>query len=116
MVKAKRTPEQLQKLPIVGKQPENEKEDKFLRELCDYEFINTEEAGLTHKFGYGSSTNYHTFEFWHGAVYKVPRFIARHIESCVTPIWAWRPDGTGRMNKQYIGTKPRFQMRQKYNG
>ena len=41
--------EKIQQLPITGKQPENEKEEKFLREVCEYEFNNLEEPGLSHK-------------------------------------------------------------------
>jgi len=111
-----RMPEQadLESLPIVGAQPQNEKEEKYLREVLPYEFYNVEEPGLTHKFPYGSTQNQKTFEFFHGGTYRVPRHVARHVESCTTPLWAWRPDGTGKMIKQKVGEKPRFQMRQQF--
>lgn len=99
-------------LPIVGEQPTCAKEEQFLREVCEYEFNNLEEPGLMHKFPYGNSKHSHNFVLMHGSKYKVPRFIARHIESCAVPIWEWRPNGLGGLEKKYQGTKPRFQMRQ----
>ena len=98
-------------LPIIGKQPSSEKEEKYLREVCEYEFYNLEEPGLAVKFPYGSTRNQHNFTFYHGGKYRVPRHVARHVESCATPIWDWRPDGTGKMAKQRVGEKSRFQMR-----
>lgn len=99
-------------LPIVGEQPKSEKEEKFLREICEYEFRNVEEPGLAISFPYGSTKKKAKISLFHGGKCKMPRFIARHIESCTTPMWKWRPDGLGGMNKENIGTKPRFQMRQ----
>lgn len=100
----------LQALPIIGPQPKSEKEEKHLREICEFEFYNLEEPGVTHTFSYGGGSNLHTFNLFHGGKYRLPRFIARHLESCSTPIWDWRPTGTGRMDKKKIGTKPRFRM------
>ena len=105
----------IRSLPIVGKKPTSEKEEAFLREICEFEFMNIEEAGLTHKFTYGSTKKQHNFTMMHGGKYKLPRFIARHVESCATPLWDWRPDGTGRLEKKYMGNKPRFQMRQVFS-
>jgi len=107
--------EAIRKLPIVGPQAESEKEEEFLREICEYEFQNLEEPGLIHRFPYGNSHKSHTFTFLHGSKYQVPRFIARHIESCSTPIWDWRPNGMGGLEKKFQGTKPRFQMRQVFS-
>lgn len=104
--------EKLEKLPIVGKQANNEKEEKYLREICEYEFYNLEEPGLSIKFPYGNTNFKHNFQFFHGGKYRIPRHVARHIEGCTTPIWKWRPDGTGSMRKENAGEKPRFQMRQ----
>ncbi len=98
-------------LPIIGKQPSSEKEEKYLREVCEFEFYNLEEPGLAVKFPYGSTRNSHNFTFYHGGKYRVPRHVARHVESCATPLWDWRPDGTGKMAKQRVGEKSRFQMR-----
>lgn len=109
-------PEDLQKLPIIIKKPANEKEEKFLREICEFEFMNIEEPGLSHKFPYGDAKNSHTFTMFHGGKYKFPRFLAQWIESRNTPIWDWRPNGEGGMEKKLIGHKPRFQMRQVFGG
>lgn len=102
----------LQKLPIIGKQPESEKEEEFLREVCEFEFMNMEDPGLEHRFPYGNGHKSHNFTLFHGGKYKLPRFLARWIESRTTPIWQWRPDGEGGMAKKLIGQNPRFQMRQ----
>ena len=101
-------------LPIIGDKPKDEKEEKFLREIRTYEFLNIKEPGIMISFPYGSTKKKHNFQFMHGGKYKVPRFIARHIENCSTPVWKWRPDGTGVMHKERIGTDPRFQMRELY--
>jgi len=103
-------------LPIVGPQPESEKEEEYLKEMCEYEFFNLEEPGLSLTFPYGNSRFKKNFKFFHGGTYLVPRHVARHVESRATPMWDYRPDGAGRMQKQKIGTKSRFQMRQKFGG
>jgi hypothetical protein len=105
----------IQNLPIIGNQPTSEKEEKYLREICEFEFSNLEEPGLSNSFPYGDTKRQHKFVFFHGGKYKVPRFIARHVESCTTPIWKWRPDGSGSMAKKEVGTKARFQMRQSFD-
>lgn len=109
-----RTEEDLQQLPIIGKQPKNEKEEKWLREVCEFEFMNIEEPGVSVRFPYGNAKHQHVFTLFHGGKYRIPRFIARHLESCSTPIWEWKPDGSGRMVKKRVGTKPRFQLRQSF--
>lgn len=101
-----------EKLPIVGDKPKNEKEEKYLKEIVEYEFMNTEEPGLMLNFPYGSSRNKCIFKFLHGGKYKVPRHVARWIESRQTPIWRWSPDGRGNLTKTLDSYKPRFQMRQ----
>lgn len=108
----------MQRLPIIDpKNPSKkhtEKEEKWLRELVSYEFMNLEEPGLMQTFSYGCTGNKMKFNFFHGANYKVPRFIARHIDSRSTPMWSWRPDGTGSLRKEMAGRKSRFQMREVY--
>lgn len=106
--------EKLVKLPIVGEQPKDEKEEKFLREVCEYEFSNVEEPGLMVTFPYGDTRNSANITLMHGGKYKLPRFIARHLDTRTTPIWKWRPDGTGSMHKELVGTSSRFQLRQVY--
>jgi hypothetical protein len=106
------------RLPIIDPtnpaKKHSEKEEKHLRELVDYEFMNLEEPGLMHSFSYGCSGNWMKFVFMHGGKYKVPRFIARHIDSRSTPMWSWRPNGLGGMQKENVGRKSRFQMREVY--
>lgn len=109
------SPEQLVDLPIIGKQPENEREEKYLREICEYEFYNLEEPGLLNRFAYGEAGNQRNFTLMHGGKYKLPRFIARHIESRSTPIWSWRPNGLGGMEKKLTGNKPRFRLSVVFN-
>lgn len=109
-------PKKMEKLPILNlKSPSHkitEKEEKYLRELVEYEFMNIEEPGLMQKFTYGNTKNKMTFTFFHGGKYRVPRFIAKHLESKSTPIWKWRPDGSGSLIKELTGRNPRFQMRE----
>lgn len=109
-------PKRLQNLPIVDPVSPNkkysEKEEKYLRELVKYEFSNLEEPGVPMRFSYGNASNKHTFTLLDGGKYMLPRFIARHIESRATPIWKWRPDGTGSLRKELTTTKRRFQMRE----
>ena len=106
----------LQKLPITDpyKQKMTDKEEKHLREMCEYEFMNLEEPGLMQKFTYGNAKYKETFTLFHGQKYRLPRFVARHIDSRSTPMWTWQPDGTGRMQKMRVGEKSRFQMREVY--
>ena len=106
------------KLPIISpafvtKRP-SEKEEKFLREEGIYEFVNIEQPGLFIKFPYGNAKTKHTFTFMHGGRYKLPRFVARHIDSRATPLWGRKPDGSGIMQKEFKGTNPRFNMREVY--
>ncbi len=108
----------LQKLPIIDpKDPARkytEKEEDRLRELIKCEFMNLEDPGLMQRFTYGSTGNKHNFTFLHGATYTVPRFIQRHLESKSTPMWGWKPDGTGKITKYLKGRNSRFQMREVY--
>lgn len=106
--------EHIKRLPITGEQPKTEREEAFLREVCEFEFNNLEEPGLSHKWVMGNTKNNFTFHFFHGGKYRVPRFVARHLEECTTPLWKWLPDGTGRMDKKLVGTKSRFQMKQTF--
>jgi len=108
----------MMRLPIIDPSNSNEKrtekEEKWLREAQTYEFMNIEEPGLMQTFSYGTAGNQMKFSFFHGGKYKVPRFIAKHVNSCSTPMWSWRPDGLGSMTKERVGTNSRFQMRELY--
>ena len=106
------------KLPIIDRRDPgkkySEKEEKWLREISTYEFSNQEEPGLSIKFPYGSTRNKKNFMFFHGGKYQIPRFLARFVETCTTPIWKWKPDGSGSLIKERVGERPRFQMRELY--
>lgn len=106
----------LARLPIINTEDPSkkftEKEEKWLREMACYEFMNLEQPGLMHTFSYGSAGNSMKFTFFHGGKYRLPRFIARHIDSRSTPMWDWKPDGSGRLQKYRAGGKSRFQMRE----
>lgn len=109
-------PAQMQALPIISKNSAkiNKSEEKYLREIRPFEFLNSEEPGVFHKFSYGNRKRRMNFTFFHGQTYKVPRFVAKHLEeNCQTPIYDWRPDGLGKMIPTLVGYKPRFQMREK---
>lgn len=106
----------LKKLPIVGAQPKSEKEEKFWKDFATYEFQNLEEPGRMIQFSYGNANHRKTFTLFHGGKYHLPRHIARHLESLGTPIWEYRPDGNGKMQKQKTGYKSRFQMRETFEG
>jgi len=101
---------EMAELPILRQV--SEKEEKYLREIHEYEFFNLEEPGLMNTFTYGNTKKNHTFTFLHGGKYRLPRFIANHIESKSIPIWIRKPDGTGRMEKTRAGNSPRFRMSQ----
>lgn len=103
-------------LPILGDQPKNEKEEKYLREIGTYEFVNLEEPGQSVKFSYGSDKKMVSPYLMHGADYRMPRHLVRHIQSREMPIYKYLPDGQGGMSKQRIGYKSRFQMREKFSG
>lgn len=111
-------PKKMQALPIIlkGNPKFSKAEEKYLREIVDFEFINLEEPGVFMKFPYGNRENRMNFTFFHGQKYSVPRFIARHLEeNCQTPTYKWQPDGSGKMVPQLTGYKPRFQMREKFS-
>lgn len=90
----------------------SEKEKEWLNEEITFEFYNLEEPGLMVKFPYGTTKDFKNYILFHGGTYTLPRKVAKHIESCETPIWKWTPDGLGGMQKKLVGRKARFQCRQ----
>lgn len=108
--------EKMQNLPIIGDQPRNEKEEKWLREIVEYEFDNSEDPGLKLKFVYGSTKQNEVIEIWPGVATKLPRFIARYVESRGYPMYKYSPDGSGAMVPTYIGKQGRFRMREVFKG
>ena len=109
------SPQQMAKLLPLKEKPASEEEEKFLREICKWEFVNLEHPGLIHQFSYGTGKHRNKFTLVHGGVYDLPRFIAKHIDECTMPDYKYIPDGTGKMVPTQVGTVPRFAMRQKYS-
>jgi hypothetical protein len=108
----------IQSLPIIDQehpQKYTEKEEKWLREPLNCEFMNLEEPGLQITFTYGTSKQKEKITLMHGGKYRVPRFIKNHVESKTKPLWKWRPNGEGGMHKENVGSDPRFAMREVYN-
>jgi len=99
------------KAPAIVKTEKERKED-WLNEEIRIEFNNIEEPGVPQKFVYGTTKNAKTYTLLHGGKYTLPRRVVEHIESRQTPIWSYRPDGTGSMRKELTGHKSRFQCRQ----
>lgn len=110
--KSEMSDSQYASLPIVGAPPKNENEEKYLREIKEFEFSNLEEPRMMHKFSYGDTRKMVNFMFMPGGKYRVPRHVARHVETRRTPEYKFAPDGTGSMNKRFAGYKQRFQMRE----
>lgn len=108
--------EKIRNLPIWDeKDPSkkfSEKEEEYLRDMINCEFMNLKEPGMSHKFVYGNTNNKHVFEFFHGGTYRIPRFIKMHLESKGGPIWKYRPNGEGGMVKQIVGHDTRFLMKE----
>lgn len=106
----------MSKLPLIDRKNPgrkySEKEEKALREIRTYEFSNSESPGVMQSFAYGDTRNKMTFNLFHGGHYELPRFIARHIESCGTPIYKYKPNAFGQMEKEQTGNKHRFIMRE----
>lgn len=93
----------------------SEKEKNWLDEMVEIEFYNLEEPGLLNKFPFGTTNEFKVYNLMHGGKYTLPRKVIKHIESRQTPIWKFMPDGFGKMAKQRMGYKPRFQCRQVFN-
>lgn len=102
-------------LQTTTNKPKSEKEKEWLKEEIEITFQNLEEPGLMVSFPYGTTKNFKNYKLMHGGKYKLPRKVVNHIESRVTPIWKWRPDGQGGMTKDLTGTKQRFQCRQVFS-
>jgi len=107
-------------LPIIGKQPGSEKEEKWLRTIVEFEFKNLEEPGVPIEFSYGDGKKRFFFVMLHGGKYTLPRFIGRFLESRSTPIYGYVPNPqaplSGQTNKivAKMGERPRFQMRESF--
>lgn len=106
----------LDQLPIVvldqASKKLDPKEEKFLREYVMCEFSNVEEPGLMQTFVYGNTKQMQKFSFMHGGKYRLPRHVMQHINRVGTPIYKYKPDGSGQVGKSYAGKKNRFMMQQ----
>ncbi len=92
--------------------PVTEREKQWLDEEIEIEFYNLEEPGLMNKFPYGTTKNFKVYTLMHGGKYRLPRKVIQHIQSRQTPIWKYRPDGSGTLGKRLESMKPRFQCRE----
>ena len=87
-------------------------EKDWLDEKVTIQFYNIEEPGADGFFVYGLCTDPQKIELKHGEIAELTRAAIRYIETRQTPIYAYKPDGQGKMRKTLTGWKPRFQCRQ----
>jgi len=97
--------------PAVIKDSKDRRKD-WLDEEIMIEFFNLEEPGVPVKFAFGPANKPHTHTLLHGGKYKLKREVVNHVESRQTPMWGYKPDGRGVMQKNLEGYKSRFQCRQ----
>jgi len=86
---------------------EKKKEEK----MVTIEFFNNESPGVSIHFCFGDTKNWNRYRIMHGAKVTLPEAVVRHLESCSTPLYKYRPDGTGSMGKRLVGNTPRFSCR-----
>lgn len=97
-----------------------EREDKHAFEAkkaavnddVEVEVYNIEEPGAPIAVVHGPANNLFKKKFLHGGKYTLPRKIVKFIESRQRPIYKWKPDGSGIMQKQIIGYEQRFSCKQ----
>lgn len=89
-----------------------ERQKEWLDEDVLVEFFNLEEPGVPLKFSYGPTNKTEKHTLIHGGKYRLKRGVVQHIESRQTPLWGYKPDGRGVMQKNLEGYKSRFQCRQ----
>lgn len=89
-----------------------QRKQEWLNEEILFEFFNLEEPGVPITFAFGSSSKVITYKMLHGGKYTYPRKVIQHLESKQTPIWGYKPNGRGQMEKNLEGYKSRFQCRQ----
>jgi hypothetical protein len=102
---------ELKKEVNIQKSDEDRKKE-WMSEKIQVEFMNLEEPGVPLKFTYGTTQKKETYTLLHGGKYTLPRAVVQHIESRQTPIWKYRPDGSGSMKKNLESYKSRFQCRE----
>lgn len=91
---------------------EKDRREAWLNETVYVEFMNLEEPGIPIKFTFGDTRKKENYTLLHGGKYRLPRKVVKHIESRQTPIWGYRPDGSGAMQKNLESYKSRFQCRE----
>lgn len=96
--------EAVEKIEKIATKPQDEE--------IEVEFYNLENPGLTIKFAFGSTRNKKVYTLFHGGKYKLPRSVVKHISSRQVPLWNYKSDGTGRLMKNLLGYKSRFECRQ----
>tara|TARA_R110002126_G_scaffold127479_1_gene269685 strand:+ start:50 stop:370 length:321 start_codon:yes stop_codon:yes gene_type:complete len=97
--------------PNVHRDAEDRKKE-WLKEIIPFEFFNLEEPGVPIKFSFGPTNKTKTYTMLHGGKYNYPREVVQHLESRQTPIWGYKPDGSGKSAKNLEGYRSRFQCRQ----
>lgn len=95
----------------VLEQHDRAKFDKKKEETEMVEFYNIEEPGHPITFSYGQAKRAKKYTLLHGGKYELPKEIINHLESRQTPMYDYRPNGTGKMVKMLTGYKSRFQCR-----
>lgn len=84
----------------------------WLAEDITFEFFNLEEPGVPVNFAHGPTNDIKKYLMMHGGKYTESRSLVQHLESRQTPIWGFKPDGSGNLVKTLNGYKSRFQCRQ----
>lgn len=102
----------MSKMTISVQKDKKDRKEEWLDEDIHFEFFNLEEPGVPVKFVFGPSNRAKTYTLLHGGKYTYPRRIVQHLESRQVPIWGYKPNGSGQMEKSLEGYKSRFQCRQ----
>lgn len=97
--------------PTMVRDPKDVKRD-WLNEVLHVEFYNLEEPGVNLTFVTGNTKKPEKHILFHGGKYKLRRETINHLQSRQTPIFSYRPNGQGQMEKALSGYKSRFQCRQ----
>lgn len=83
----------------------------WVSEKVVIQFYNLEQPGQEAFFCLGGCLCPKSITLQHGEVTTLTRGEVRFIESRQTPIWEYKANGTGKMKKERVGWKPRYQCR-----
>lgn len=86
-------------------------EAEWLSEKVVIQFYNIEEPGQDAFFCFGGCLSPKSFTLKHGEVTTLSRGDVRYIESRQIAMWEYKRDGSGKVRKERMGWKPRFQCR-----